>query len=270
MNPRPRRARDLVPLALAAGAVALGGLVAPSAAAAASVDEIASAPNLYSHGKKSSHVCSAGGFARQADGGTVVFDPRPCTAQYAPVPVHRGGGVVITTPDGDPDGATLSVESGAARRAVACRKERARRFRCAMPDPGRQTQARLRLRYPNGASSWIFDVRRHRHRLVRRAIDRNSNVAFRLSGRLLTAALWSDGRHFSDTRSYLQGHTVRAVCGTSFDYDNAVMATATRRWPRTARRLTFRLSRDITRRARWCLLEERGGRDLAFAKFAKR
>jgi hypothetical protein len=99
---------------------------------------------------------------------------------------------------------------------------------------------------------------------TRRATDSEARIRFTLDGRLLTVRVLP--RAPRRVRRQLYGNRIQATCGTSFAFASGVKVHRTRRWPRGRRRMRFRFRRDISRRAKWCLVERRG-RDVAFATF---
>jgi hypothetical protein len=101
---------------------------------------------------------------------------------------------------------------------------------------------------------------------TRRATDREARVRFTLEGRVLTARLLHGAP--ARVRRQLYGRTVKAVCGTDFNFDRARKVRDWRRWPRGRRTVRFRFRRDISRRAKWCLLEHPRGGDVAYVNFA--
>jgi hypothetical protein len=101
---------------------------------------------------------------------------------------------------------------------------------------------------------------------IRRGTDREARVRFTLNGRLLTVRLLR--RAPRRTRRAVYGKRIRAVCGTNFNFTRGVKVRRTRFWPRGQRRLRYRFRRNISRRARWCLIEHPAGGDVAFASLA--
>ena len=100
---------------------------------------------------------------------------------------------------------------------------------------------------------------------TREATDSEARVRFTLDGRVLTARLLRGAPR--RVRRQLFGETIKAVCGTSFNFDRAVKVRDRRRWPDGRRAVRFRFSRDISGRAKWCLLEHPRGGDVAYANF---
>ena len=93
---------------------------------------------------------------------------------------------------------------------------------------------------------------------------------FQLSGRVLTVRLVEPETPVTPSiESQVFGKRVRASCGLG-GTGNGVAAFHTRRWPRAQKSLTYRFPLDISRRARWCVLENPSdGVDIAFARLAK-
>ena len=101
---------------------------------------------------------------------------------------------------------------------------------------------------------------------TRRGTDRDASIRFVLVGRSLTVSLLAAAPK-SDRRR-VQGRRIRFVCGTDFDFTRGVRVREIRTWRPGRTRLRLRLDRDISRRAKWCLLEHPRGGDLAFANLA--
>lgn len=100
---------------------------------------------------------------------------------------------------------------------------------------------------------------------TRRGTDREAGVRFTLDGRVLTARLLP--RAPTRVRRQLFGKRIRAVCGTDFAFARGVKVRRTRLWPRGRRRIRYRFGRNVSRRAKWCLVEHPRGGDVAFASF---
>jgi hypothetical protein len=95
---------------------------------------------------------------------------------------------------------------------------------------------------------------------VRVKHDKANETRFVLKGRSLTVTVVDLPRYqqFPSTLSRLRGHDVRVACGASFrDYSRRAIATDVARWPAEGRSVTFTLSRDISRSAKWCVIEQR-------------
>ncbi|MDO8186073.1 hypothetical protein Q5424_25200 [Conexibacter sp. JD483] len=107
----------------------------------------------------------------------------------------------------------------------------------------------------------------------RSGVDRGTQVRLTLDGRVLTAKLVTprSGAVFSHRWGEQRATRLFAACGTTFKpiepSQRSRYAYARGRWPLDARRATFRLPRDISARASWCLLEGPDGGDYAFVSF---
>jgi hypothetical protein len=99
---------------------------------------------------------------------------------------------------------------------------------------------------------------------VKTRVDRHAAVRLTLDGRLLTATLVKP--RSSDE---LFGKRIDAVCGSSFLHLRRTRVVRRQRWPVGAREMSFRFGRDISRSAKWCLIEHHAG-DIAFVSFIKR
>jgi len=102
---------------------------------------------------------------------------------------------------------------------------------------------------------------------TRRATDSQARIRFTLERRVLTTRLLSGAPR--RVRRQLYGKRVRAVCGTNFAFDRGVKVRRARTWPRARGRVRFRFDRDISRRAKWCLIEHPRGGDVAFVSFPR-
>lgn len=109
---------------------------------------------------------------------------------------------------------------------------------------------------------------------VRVKHDKSAEVRFVLNGKSLTATVVDLPRYRQTppTMSLVSGKSVVLACGTSFRHSRRDTLVVRRiQWSRGARSETVRFRRDISRRAKWCLVEEaegtyRGG-DIAFVSF---
>jgi hypothetical protein len=101
---------------------------------------------------------------------------------------------------------------------------------------------------------------------TRRATNSELRVRFTLENRVLTVRVLRGAPR--RVRRQLYGHQIRAVCGTDFDFRQGVQVRRTRLWPQGRRRVRFGFSRNISRRAKWCLVERRSGDDVAFVSFS--
>jgi hypothetical protein len=92
-----------------------------------------------------------------------------------------------------------------------------------------------------------------------------------LDGRVLTAEIVRTPRIHRDPTSEerLHGKQIDAICSASSRPLLREVVIRTRRWPVGARRMSFVFGRDISRRAKWCLIEHRAA-DIAFVSFVER
>lgn len=102
---------------------------------------------------------------------------------------------------------------------------------------------------------------------TRRATDWGAGIRFTLDSRVLSARLLP--RAPKRVRRKVYGKRIRAVCGTSFVFTRSVKVRYARVWPRRRTSVRFRFRRNISRRARWCLLEHPAGGDVAFVSFPR-
>jgi hypothetical protein len=94
------------------------------------------------------------------------------------------------------------------------------------------------------------------------AVDHEHGFEFTLSGRVLkTTALTRAARRA------VYGKEIDAICATAFTGRPPKVIT-TRRWPRGKPTVRFRFRRDVSDRAKWCLLED-GALDVAAVDFEK-
>jgi hypothetical protein len=100
---------------------------------------------------------------------------------------------------------------------------------------------------------------------TRRATDREARIRFTLDDRVLTVRVLP--RASRRTRRELYGDRIRAVCGTDFNFSEGRKVRRTRLWPRGRSRLRYGFRRDLSRRAKWCLLEHPRGADVAFVSW---
>jgi hypothetical protein len=102
---------------------------------------------------------------------------------------------------------------------------------------------------------------------TRRATDQEARIRFTLENRRLTTRVLADAPR--RIRRELYGQRIRAVCGTNFVFTRGVKVRDARTWPRGRRTVRFRFERNISRRAKWCLLEHPRGGDVAFVSFPR-
>ena len=100
---------------------------------------------------------------------------------------------------------------------------------------------------------------------TRRATDSEARIRFTLDDRLLTVRVLPTAPR--KVRRQLYGKRIRAVCGTDFNFAEGVKVRHTRLWRRGRARLRYRFRRNISRRAKWCLIEHPRGGDVAFVTF---
>jgi hypothetical protein len=100
---------------------------------------------------------------------------------------------------------------------------------------------------------------------TRRATNSELRVRFTLDNRVLTVRLLRGAPR--RVRRQLYGHRIQATCGTDLDFTEGVKVRRTRLWPQGRRRVRFRFGSNISRRAKWCLVERRNGDDVAFVSF---
>ena len=100
---------------------------------------------------------------------------------------------------------------------------------------------------------------------IRRGVDRDSGVRFTLNGATLRATIVGP-----NVAQQLFGKRIDAICATGPSPAPAVRhVVATKTWPDGERSVRFEFTRDISRRARWCLLEDDAS-DVAMARFPRR
>jgi hypothetical protein len=104
---------------------------------------------------------------------------------------------------------------------------------------------------------------------VKSELVRSAGVRLTLDGRTLTADIVRTP-HFHrspTTEAMLYGKRTVGACGTRFDRPRRGAVFRVREWPPGARSLEFRFRRDISSHARWCILEDLAGGDVAFVSF---
>jgi len=99
---------------------------------------------------------------------------------------------------------------------------------------------------------------------VKTGFDRHGGVRLTLDGRVLTVKIVRQraGQH-------LFGKRIDAVCSPNTPLTRRGLVIRTRVWPEGASRLRFRFKRDVSRNAKWCLIEHRA-RDVAVVWFIRR
>jgi hypothetical protein len=106
---------------------------------------------------------------------------------------------------------------------------------------------------------------------VKAELDRHAGMRLTLDGRVLTAEILRTPRvhRTPPTEQRLYGKRIDAICASNLLHPRRGAVVRTRRWPAGARRLSFRFGRDISRRAKWCLIEHKAA-DVAGVTFVKR
>lgn len=110
---------------------------------------------------------------------------------------------------------------------------------------------------------------------MREKSDRGNELRFSLDGSMLTLAIFDRPNLLQSPtiQDDLFGQRVWAGCGTSFRVvSRRTVIGRVVRWPQSVNRISVQLSRDVSRRAKWCLVEARGrfaGGDIAFVSFYK-
>jgi len=106
-------------------------------------------------------------------------------------------------------------------------------------------------------------------RVVRRAEDPHTPFRFTLTGRVLLVDLkpGSDQSPPDRRLAGVQGRRVVTACGTSLRERHGTTTVRRTPWPRHARSLHVRLPRDVSAAARFCVLEEPDGTDIAAVRF---
>ena len=92
-----------------------------------------------------------------------------------------------------------------------------------------------------------------------------------LDGRVLTAEIVKTPRFHRDptTEEHLVGKRVHAICSPRFRPSRRHVLIRAQRWPAGASSMSFVFGRDISRRAKWCLIEQ-DAHDVAFVSFTPR
>lgn len=111
------------------------------------------------------------------------------------------------------------------------------------------------------------------HAAIRVERDQKAGIEFHLEGHLLTATIVpQDLEIVPGTAQELQGHLVRASCGTRLAQGKGRVTHRTRRWPPGKAALKYWFGRDLSAGVRWCILEEggrEGGADIAVVYFKR-
>jgi hypothetical protein len=95
---------------------------------------------------------------------------------------------------------------------------------------------------------------------VKTGLDRHAGMRLTLDGRVLTAEIITTPRvhRTTTTEQRLYRKRIDAICAMNLMHPRIGAVLRTRVWPAGARRMSFRFGRDISRRAKWCLIEHHG------------
>jgi len=101
---------------------------------------------------------------------------------------------------------------------------------------------------------------------VKTGFDRHAGMRLTLDGHVLTAKIANSRGGDLDLQEQLYGKRIDAVCSLRFFPKRRHLVLRTRRWPVGAQRVSFEFGRDISRGAKWCLIEHRAA-DVASVSF---
>jgi hypothetical protein len=106
---------------------------------------------------------------------------------------------------------------------------------------------------------------------VKSGIDRHGGMRLTLDGRVLTAEIVRTPRFHRTpaTEKQLYGKRIDGICSPRFRPRRRGLVIRRQRWPIGARQVSFRFGRDISARAKWCLVEHNAS-DVAFVSFIER
>ncbi len=143
--------------------VAAFGLSQAAAASAFTLER----PVIKSHGQAERHACFRGAEQR-SDGAGAIFDPAPCrlqTPRPERLPVHRGGRVLVRTPE-PAERVMARVRSRTGPRTVEAHRIEGseRRWGFRMPRFRNRSRLGITILYGDGHTSWSLPLKRHRHR----------------------------------------------------------------------------------------------------------
>ncbi len=117
-----------------------------------------SKPSIYSQGQRARQVCLvyAESFTPSPGGGGRLLhaDGFGCTPPYSPLPVHRGGKVIVRTPRAA-QAVAIQVPGARPRR---CGGQEPGRWLCRMPPPKDHRVARIDIEYRGAESHWEFAI----------------------------------------------------------------------------------------------------------------
>lgn len=110
---------------------------------------------------------------------------------------------------------------------------------------------------------------------VRTKLNRGDGVRFTLDRKQLSLRIVDSPRHVRrpTIRSELFGKRLVIACGSSFRSSRGKTVSKKVHWPDGALSVSYRFKRDVSRRAKWCLIEEATGKyrgvDVAFVSFLR-
>jgi hypothetical protein len=104
---------------------------------------------------------------------------------------------------------------------------------------------------------------------VKTGFDRHAGMRLTLDGHVLTAKIANSRGGDLDLQEQLYGKRIDAVCASGVLRPRSPRVVRRQRWPVGARRMSFRFGRDISRSAKWCLVEHQAA-DVAFVSFIER
>jgi hypothetical protein len=99
---------------------------------------------------------------------------------------------------------------------------------------------------------------------VKSGTDRDGGMRLTLDGRVLTAKIVD-----RKAEGQLFGKRIDAICSPRSRPARRGLVIKRQRWPASASRMSFEFGRDISRRAKWCLIEHEAS-DIAFVSFIER
>ncbi len=101
---------------------------------------------------------------------------------------------------------------------------------------------------------------------MKTGFDRHAGIRLTLDGHVLTAKIANAQAGDLDLEKQLYGNRIDAVCVSSFFHPKRDYVIRRRLWPVGARMVSFRFGRDVSRRARYCLIEHDAA-DIAAVSF---
>jgi hypothetical protein len=105
---------------------------------------------------------------------------------------------------------------------------------------------------------------------VKTGVDRHAGMRLTLDGRVLTVGIVRTPRvhRTPTTEEQVYGKRIDAICISDLLHPRRGAVVRTRLWSAGARRLSFRFGRDISHRAKLCLIEHHGV-DVAAATYIR-